>query len=80
VIVPQSGEAVTLIPRQHAAESALLDYEELATWLKDSVRHLRRLVQEDRIPYLKVGHFVRFDPDEIGRWLDHNRHGHGRDH
>jgi excisionase family DNA binding protein len=71
---------VTLIPGQHDVEAALLDYEELATWLKDSVRHLRRLVQDDRIPYLKVGHFVRFDPVEIGRWLDDNRHGHAPDH
>jgi hypothetical protein len=33
-------------------------------------------VYEDRIPYLKVGHFVRFDPDEISDWLHTNHHGH----
>lgn len=53
----------------------LLDYNELAVWLNDSVRHLRRLVHENRIPYLKVGHFIRFDADHISQWLDHNRHG-----
>ncbi len=57
------------------ASQNLIDYEELAAWLSDSVRHLRRLVHEDRIPYLKVGHFVRFDPDQIRHWLDDNRHG-----
>ena len=28
---------------------------------------------EKRVPYLKVGHFVRFDPSEIAAWLDHSR-------
>ena len=55
--------------------SSLLTYEELAEWLNDTVRHLRRLVDEDRIPYRKVGHFVRFDPQEIADWLDANRRG-----
>jgi excisionase family DNA binding protein len=51
----------------------LIDIETLANRLGDSVRHLRRLVAERRIPYLKVGHFVRFDPAEIVRWLDNTR-------
>ena len=58
---------------------ALLDYEGLSAWLHDSVRHLRRLVDEDRIPYLKVGHYVRFDPVEISRWLLDNRRGFRRE-
>jgi excisionase family DNA binding protein len=51
----------------------LLTYQQLAVWLNDSVRHIRRLVLEDRIPYHKVGHFVRFDPVEIADWLEANR-------
>jgi excisionase family DNA binding protein len=62
-------------PQPPPASQNLIDYEQLAAWLSDSIRHLRRLVHEDRIPYLKVGHFVRFDPDQIRRWLDENRHG-----
>jgi excisionase family DNA binding protein len=53
-----------------AAVPELIDIETLARQLGDSVRHVRRLVAERRIPYLKVGHFVRFDPDEIVAWLD----------
>jgi excisionase family DNA binding protein len=53
----------------------LLDYQQLAEWLNDSVRHLRRLVDEGRIPYVKVGHFVRFDRLAIDRWLEANRRG-----
>jgi excisionase family DNA binding protein len=55
----------------------LIDIETLAHLLGDSVRHVRRLVAERRVPYLKVGHFVRFDPAEIVEWLDNARH-HGR--
>ena len=50
----------------------LLDYDELAAWLNTSVRHLRRLVDEHRIPFKKVGRKVRFDPEEIKQWLDSN--------
>jgi excisionase family DNA binding protein len=64
---------VTIIAQPTAANPAkLLDYQELSTWLNDSVRHLRRLVNERRIPYVKVGHFVRFDPEQVRRWLEDN--------
>jgi len=35
----------------------------------------RRLVAERRIPFLKIGKFVRFDPDEVATWLDQQRVG-----
>jgi excisionase family DNA binding protein len=34
------------------------------------VRHVRRLVAERRIPYIKWGHLLRFDPADIETWLD----------
>ena len=48
----------------------LLTIDQLAEHLGVSVRHVRRLVAESRVPYLKVGKFVRFDPAEIVGWLD----------
>ena len=36
-------------------------------------RHVQRLVTERRIPFVKVGRFVRFDPAELGLWLDAQR-------
>jgi excisionase family DNA binding protein len=36
-------------------------------------RFVRRLVDERRIPYLKVGRLVRFDPVDIDRWLNERR-------
>ena len=47
----------------------LWDIEQVAELLNTSVRHVRRLVYERRIPYLKIGHFVRFDPDAIDLWI-----------
>jgi excisionase family DNA binding protein len=53
-----------------AAVPELIDIVTLAEQLGDSVRHIRRLVADKRIPHLKVGHLIRFDPAEIVAWLD----------
>lgn len=42
----------------------------LARRLGTTVRHVRRLVAERRIPYLKVGGLIRFDPIDIAVWLE----------
>ena len=55
-------------------QRSLLAIEEVAKLLGVGVRHVRRLVAERRIPYLKWGHLLRFDPVEIQEWLDHSRH------
>jgi len=52
---------------------ALLDAVEVAEALRTTPRHVRRLVEERRIPFVKVGRFVRFDPAEIGTWLAGHR-------
>ena len=36
-------------------------------------RHVRRLVAERRIPFIKWGHLLRFDPVELERWIDSAR-------
>jgi excisionase family DNA binding protein len=52
----------------------LLTIDELAERLGVSIRRIRRLIAERRVPYLKVGWFIRFDPAEITAWLDGARH------
>ena len=52
----------------------LLTIDQLAERLGVSIRHIRRLVAERRVPYLKVGWLVGFDPAEITAWLDDARH------
>ena len=51
----------------------LVDIDTLAAHLGVSVRHVRRLVAERRIPYVKWGHLLRFDPAEIAAWLEESR-------
>jgi excisionase family DNA binding protein len=53
----------------------LIDSEALATWLGVEIVFVRRLVAERRIPFLKIGKFVRFDPLEVARWIDDQRVG-----
>jgi excisionase family DNA binding protein len=50
----------------------LLDIEGVAEHLGVSERHVRRLVAERRIPFIKWGH-LRFDPEAVGSWLDEAR-------
>lgn len=51
----------------------LIDVGDLAKMLHVEVVFVRRLVFERRIPYVKVGKFVRFDPAEVTAWLDERR-------
>jgi excisionase family DNA binding protein len=51
----------------------LMSIDQLAQRLGITVRHVRRLVAERRVPYYKVGRLVRFDPEEIGEWLSDRR-------
>ena len=48
----------------------LLTIDQLAERLGITVRHVRRLVADRRVPYIKVGRLVRFDPNAIKAWLD----------
>ena len=43
----------------------LLSIGQLAERLGTTPRHVRRLVAERRVPFVKVGRLVRFDPDDI---------------
>jgi excisionase family DNA binding protein len=51
----------------------LLTMDELAERLGVTHRHVRRLVNERRVPFLRVGRFIRFDPAKIATWLDSSR-------
>jgi excisionase family DNA binding protein len=53
-----------------AAGRNLLDITGVAERLGVRVRYVRRLVAKRRIPYIKLGHLLRFDPAQIDEWLD----------
>ena len=48
----------------------MLDIAALSEQLCVTERHVRRLVAERRIPYVKVGRFVRFDPTDVTDWIN----------
>ena len=60
------------VPRRNVRDP-LLDVDGVAEALGVTSRHIRRLVAERRIPFFKVGKFVRFDPGELDVWLDQQR-------
>ncbi len=62
-------------PQEPETEApVLIPIDEVARRLGVEVRHVRRLVYEGRIPYIKWGHLLRFDPKEIQEWVDQYRH------
>ena len=68
---PAAPRAPRRPPRRRSP--TLIDVAALAEHLGVEVRHVRRLVHERRIPFIKWGHLVRFDPDEVSAWLEANR-------
>ena len=58
--------------REHRSKvtSPLLSIDQVAQRLGVNVRHVRRLVFERRIPYVKWGHLIRFDPAALERFID----------
>jgi len=61
------------VPTKITERSPLLDLPAVAERLGVNHRHIRRLVVERRIPYVKWGHLLRFDPAELEAWLDRAR-------
>lgn len=63
------------MPTRPTTHTTLIDIAGAAEQLGVSVRYLRRLVSQRRIPYVKLGHYVRFDPVEIDELIDRARVG-----
>ena len=64
---------MTTTARPPQLPETLLDITGLAQRLGVNVRHVRRLVAERRIPFIKWGHLIRFDPSEIAAWIERAR-------
>jgi len=58
---------------------ALLDINNAAELLGTTVRHLRRLRSENRIPYTKIGSKLRFRRADLVDFIDENTHTAVRD-
>ena len=53
--------------------ACLLGVPDVADLLGTSERFVRRLIAERRVPFHKVGKYVRFDPRDIETWLAKHR-------
>ncbi len=60
----------TIVGADDELPPRLLDITTLAQLLGVNTRHVRRLVAERRIPFIKWGHLLRFDPVEVKLWID----------
>jgi excisionase family DNA binding protein len=49
---------------------SLMSASEVAEVLRVSPKTIYRMAKESRIPNLRIGYTVRFDPEIIARWLD----------
>ena len=56
--------------RGAGGQTGLLDVAGLANRLGVSERLVRRLVDQRRIPFHKIGKYIRFDPEEVSQWVD----------
>jgi excisionase family DNA binding protein len=53
----------------------LVDIQAVSRSLGISMRQVRRFVADGQIPFLRVGHLIRFDAGEINEWIDTRRAG-----
>jgi excisionase family DNA binding protein len=60
---------------QFGALPALVDIQAVSCSLGISMRQVRRFVAEGQIPFVRVGHLIRFDPDKLNEWIDARRAG-----
>ncbi|MGH9154883.1 MAG: helix-turn-helix domain-containing protein [Acidimicrobiales bacterium] len=56
-----------------ATTPSLIDLPAVAARLGVNDRYVRRLVAEQRIPFIKFGRLLRFDPAELEAWVDRAR-------
>ncbi|MFT6763936.1 MAG: excisionase family DNA binding protein [Candidatus Aldehydirespiratoraceae bacterium] len=91
-VSPAAGVSLTVRPNtsrgrgQEQAVSAkrsgghLVDIPTLAVQLGVTERFIRRLVEERRVPFHKIGKFVRFHPADIELWIEQQRVDQLNDH
>ena len=70
---PVLGGSVPVLGHERTTTEQLIDIAGLAERLGVGERFVRRLVNERRIPFLKIGRHVRFDLDDVEAWISDSR-------
>lgn len=71
--LPLTGRHRHLTDGLPADLTELLDVHDLAKVLGVGERYVYRLVNERRIPFVKLGRYIRFDADDVRAWLSEAR-------
>ena len=58
------------LDREAQEPTALLDIRGVARYLGVTERHIRKLVQERRIPHVRWGRLIRFDTKQVAAWVN----------
>ena len=69
-----SQKAASELIRSERDGGPLLDIDGAADLLGTSVRHVRRLRAESRIPWVKIGAKLRFRRSELDAYIEANSH------
>ena len=56
-----------------ATAGRLFDLEGAAKYLHDSPRHVRSLWERREIAAIRIGRKIRFDPEDLDRYIDSQR-------
>ena len=48
----------------------ICNLKELSDYLQISISQIRKLVREKKIPYFRIGNRIKFDINEINKWID----------
>ena len=59
--------------KKQKGQQQLLTPDEVAAMLRIARKTVVVMAREKRIPCIRIGRFVRFDPVEIDRWIDGRR-------
>ena len=73
-IMPSGSEQLSSQPENELLPT-LVDIQIVSRSFGISMRQVRRFVAEGQIPFVRVGHLIRFDPDELNEWIDARRAG-----
>lgn len=48
----------------------ICNIKELSIYLQTSIPQIRKFVREKKIPYFRVGNRIKFDLNEINKWIE----------
>jgi excisionase family DNA binding protein len=57
------------MPAQSTIAPRLLDIQQVAVYLGLSVHTVYKFVSQRKIPHIKIGKLLKFDCQEIDRWI-----------